>query len=322
MLTSRLMLKYPELHEKFAATRGGDRISVDQQMNCNPYNQGCSGGYPYLVAAYSSFNDLVSQECIEQQSSSSENITHNEHWQCDASKLSGQACKEHFRVKNWHYIGGSLGRCGLHHLCEDAMREELYKGGPLAVSVEPTSGFGYASGVFHGVSGMDDETMLSEVHSSKDRTDCSDTECYAWRKVDHSVLLVGWGEDLSQGKTCQARVHRVEKSEAIPDAGCEKITNEQDCTKKSACIFRGFPYWIIQNSYGPSFGEEGYLRFGPRGQDPMRVEAMTLAADVVWVNRPGDGAEEAYVSDDAPTSSLLAQASVLAEATRHLDFGS
>jgi cathepsin C len=320
MITSRLMLKYPELHEKFAANRGGDRISVDQQLNCNPYNQGCSGGYPYLVSAWSSFNNLASHECI-QQSAAAHNSTANDHWQCNASKLTNQACKEQFRVKNWHYIGGSLGRCGLHHLCEDAMREELYKGGPLAVSVEPTSGFGYAGGVFHGVSGTNDDTMLSETHNTSDKVDCSDTECYAWRKVDHSVLLVGWGEDLSQGKSCQARVHRVEKWEAIPDAGCEKIHNEKDCMEKVDCVFRGFPYWIIQNSYGSSFGEEGYLRFGPRGQDPMRVEAMTLAADVLWVNRPGGDDDELAETDNAPVGSALTQESILAEATRHLDFG-
>jgi cathepsin C len=306
------MLKYPELHEKFASEKGGDRISVDQQLQCNPYNQGCAGGYPYMVSAWSSFNSLVSDKCFGRRNGTTG---------CSQLGASGQdksqdeACKEQFRVKNWRYLGGSLGRCGLHHLCEDAMREELYKGGPLAVSVEPTAGFGYASGVLHGVPGMNDAGMLSETHSGQDKIDCNDTECYAWRKVDHSVLLVGWGEDLSQGKTCQSRVHRVEKFEAIPDAGCEKIHSEKDCKKKPECIYRGFPYWTIQNSYGTGYGEDGYLRFGPRGQDVMRVEAMTLAADVTWVNRPG-GEEPGAIQEPAQP-----EKSFLAEASPHADFG-
>lgn len=43
MITSRAMLKYPELHEKFASKKGAQRISVHQQLNCNLYNQGCGG---------------------------------------------------------------------------------------------------------------------------------------------------------------------------------------------------------------------------------------------------------------------------------------
>jgi hypothetical protein len=312
MLTSRLMLKYPELHEKFAQSRGADRISVEQQLNCNPFNQGCGGGYPYLVSAWSFGNDLVSQKCVEQSRSTTNRTTSPRgDTQCPKN-FNGESCKERFRVSNWRYLGGSLGRCGLHHLCEDAMREELYKGGPLAVSVEPTAGFGYSDGVYHGVAGIQEKGLLYEAAGKKEKTNCTDTECFIWRKVDHSVLLVGWGEDLSQGKTCQPRVHPTVETEVIPDAGCESVKNEQDCAKKSECIFRGYPYWIIQNSYGPGFGREGYLYFGPRGQDPMRVESMTLAADVTWVNREGDM--------EAKRGSSPSSSSFLASATGHFDF--
>lgn len=312
MLTSRLMLKYPELHEKFAEAKGGDRISVEQQLNCNHFNQGCSGGYPYLISAWSFANDVVSQQCIEQSQAGNTTAAKKSEAPTCTREFKGKACQERFRVKNWRYVGGSLGRCGLHHLCEDAMREELYKGGPMAVSVEPAAGFGYADGVYHGVSGMEDKGLLFEKPKKGNAT-CKDTECYIWRKVDHSVLLVGWGEDLTKGKTCQPRVHRTaETMPSIPDAGCEAIKIELDCSKKPECVFRGFPYWIIQNSYGAGFGRQGYLYFGPRGQDPMRVESMTLAADVTWVNRPDlqEGSDDTAV----PKSSFLAQA------TQHVDF--
>jgi len=159
---------------------------------------------------------------------------------------------------------------------------------------------------------MEDKSLLSEL-PKKDKRDCKDTECFIWRKVDHSVLLVGWGEDLTNGKTCQQRVHRSAETEVIPDAGCEAIKSEEACVKKSECIYRGFPYWIIQNSYGPGFGREGYLYFGPRGQDPMRVESMTLAADVTWINRPG--------GEESGSAAALPETAFRATAEQHLDFG-
>merc|ERR1719389_525873 len=62
-------------------------------------------------------------------------------------------CKDdRFRVRHFRYVGGSFGRCGSKRLCEAALREELYKGGPLVVSVEPSDEFQFFSGgVLHDV---------------------------------------------------------------------------------------------------------------------------------------------------------------------------
>ena len=56
-----------------------------------------------------------------------------------------------------------------------------------------------------------------------------------WEKVDHSVLLVGWGVDEING---------------------EKVK-----------------YWILQNSWGSYWGESGYMRF-IRGTDHLGIESI------------------------------------------------
>jgi len=308
MITSRLMLKYPELHSRFASKKGADRLSVEQQMQCNPYNQGCAGGYPYLIAKWSFENEMKTDSCVSQAIKTDS---------CP-STWDSPGCADSFRVYTWRYVGGALGRCGLHHLCEAAIREELYKGGPMAVSIEP-SGFGYSGGVLHATPGLEDKSLSYEAHTSKDLADCKDAECYIWRKVDHSVLLVGWGEDNSKGLSCQARFPKISESDLAknPVKTCEKIQNADDCGQNSACVWQGFPFWTVQNSYGKGFGENGYLSFGPRGQDVMRVESMVLSADVEWIGRASGKAQESRQVPEHQNQKHSASGHRHAEIKRH-----
>jgi len=54
-----------------------------------------------------------------------------------------------------------------------------------------------------------------------------------WRKVGHSALLVGWGVDDKSGDK----------------------------------------YWLIQNSWGDNWGEDGYFKI-LRGRDELHIESM------------------------------------------------
>lgn len=292
MLTSRLMIQHPELHAKYAAKRGADRISTKQQLSCNSYNQGCAGGYPYLVSKWSYENDLYSEMCVANKPDAE---------LCE-SDLQGIHCEDRFRVPSWRYIGGALGRCGMHHICEAAIREELYKGGPVvgSMDVERPQNQGidlllYSGGVLHALPGLEDPGLEAEIHTKRDLTDCIDADCFIFRKVSHAVLFVGWGEDQTHGRTCQARFHSSVEESAGPksapsgwtlNADCEKLKTEAECTtRKDVCVWRGFPYWVLQNSWGPHFGMGGYFQLGPRGQNPRWLESFASAADVEWVRR-------------------------------------
>ncbi len=84
--------------------------------------------------------------------------------------------------------------------------EELYRHGPFVVSFEPDYDFLlYKSGVYHKL----DKNFVPPPGDKPE-----------WEKVDHSVLLVGWGED---------------------DLTAEK-------------------YWLVQNTWGPDWGESGFFR--------------------------------------------------------------
>jgi len=53
MLDARVSIKYNE----------EVLLSVQHSIDCNYYNQGCDGGYPYLVGKYASEDYLVPDDC-------------------------------------------------------------------------------------------------------------------------------------------------------------------------------------------------------------------------------------------------------------------
>ena len=85
------------------------------------------------------------------------------------------------------------------------MLEELQNNGPFVVSFETDVNFiYYKSGIYHS---LDTKNKFFSLKSE-------------WNKIDHSVLLVGFGED--------------------------EITKEK--------------FWILQNTWGPNWGEGGFFR--------------------------------------------------------------
>lgn len=64
-----------------------------------------------------------------------------------------------------------------------------------------------------------------------------------WERVDHAVTVVGWGEVSHQ---------------------------DRSATK----------YWIVQNSWGSDWGEDGYI-YILRGKDNAGVESMATYINVI-----------------------------------------
>eukprot|EP00917_Polyrhabdina_sp_WS-2016_P025540 GHVP01054980.1.p1 GENE.GHVP01054980.1~~GHVP01054980.1.p1 ORF type:complete len:505 (+),score=81.97 GHVP01054980.1:1952-3466(+) len=121
------------------------------------------------------------------------------------------------RVKGWNYVGGAYGKSD-----EESILLELLERGPLGVSVEPSREFlNYSSGIFR---------QGGYVQQERDKDN------FRWMKVDHALLIVGYGSSHEDGD-----------------------------------------YWIVENSWGPLWGEGGYVRI-PRGENSLAIENAAVYA--------------------------------------------
>jgi cathepsin C len=136
----------------------GEGFSYQFPLFCGEYNQGCDGGYPELVAKWSHDVTLLPESC-------------------GTYDLGDQSCKvtcdvgsaDQYRVADYGYVGGYYGGS-----TEANMMQEVHENGPIAIAIEPNDDFMYyEQGVYEHASALFDE----------------------WTKVDHAVLLTGWGED-------------------------------------------------------------------------------------------------------------------------------
>jgi cathepsin C len=144
--------------------------SISFPLHCGEYNQGCKGGYGFLASKWSEDVGLLPASCFPYNTSATCQVSH-----CDAKTL-----KKRYRAANHHLVGGFYGNSST-----VPMMLELFENGPLVVSFEPTDDFMmYSGGIFSQIEVAVPAPLLK-----------SHTE---WQKVDHAVLLVGWGEDMGQ----------------------------------------------------------------------------------------------------------------------------
>mmetsp|Transcript_93356 Transcript_93356/g.200319 ORF Transcript_93356/g.200319 Transcript_93356/m.200319 type:complete len:563 (-) Transcript_93356:55-1743(-) len=142
--------------------------SINFPLFCSEYNQGCKGGYGLLTAKWSRDVGLLPATCMRYNTGGSCKL------ECNLSSLEGKR----FRADNHRYVGSWYGNSSL-----QSIKEELHKHGPLVLGLEPAEDFMfYSEGIYKSATPVN---MLHAVNQE-------------WEKVDHAVLLVGWGEEFGQ----------------------------------------------------------------------------------------------------------------------------
>jgi cathepsin C len=136
-------------------------FSISFPLYCSEYNQGCDGGYAFLTSKWSEDVGLIPATCARYASSGSCSVS------CSQDEMGPK-----LRASGHHYVGGYYGGA-----TASAIMQELQKG-PVVVSLEPKSDLMYYQGGIY-------ESTPDEVHQE-------------WERVDHAVLLVGYGEEAGR----------------------------------------------------------------------------------------------------------------------------
>lgn len=165
MLESRLRI--------FTNNEFNDKLSAQYLVSCNFYTEGCNGGYPTLVNKFISEFGAVPERCMEWLGDDGEcNKV------CDESSLPYKVS-----VSDFYYIGGYYGASD-----EESMMKELRARGPIIGNFEPQMDFSYyIGGVYSKVPMRPDVDGISDMNMRENHIEME--------KVDHSVLIVGWGEE-------------------------------------------------------------------------------------------------------------------------------
>lgn len=121
-------------------------------------------------------------------------------------------------AEDYYYVGDYYG-----YTNEDNIYVDLRDNGPMVISLAPSYLFSsYRSGIFD-----PDGNTYKKLNMAQPE----------WQKVDHSVVLVGYG------------------------------------------VENGIEYWMIQNSWGVNWGDNGYMKLR-KGRNLINIESLAESVKV------------------------------------------
>lgn len=242
-------------------------LSAQDALSCADTNQGCEGGYPILVAKYSKDFGLLAEQdapyraksdaCDKvdssfiQAASASSTVVRTHGNRRAQSLLSTLSTASQAQTQDARRLLTNTPTSTRYH-AKGARYVGGYYGGCGEVSMmeELQDGpivvaFDAPNSLFHYKHGIYTGSDPPSESSGDDNKIKN-----PWEKTNHAVICVGYGVDN------------------------EKIDSETNA---------GMKYWIIKNTWGKDWGEDGYFRIR-RGSDECGIESMAVAADPVIVS--------------------------------------
>lgn len=156
-------------------TNNKDQTKFSRQfpLACSFYTEGCQGGYPYLVAKFMNEFEIIPENCMpyNPKIQNCKNI-------CDYTLN-----KYKYRVSKFEYLGGFYGGTS-----EVDIMKEIRARGPIPGNMKVPWTFSYyRQGIFSEKTLIKNSGKLNKIRMLDKQL--------TWSNVEHSILLVGYGEE-------------------------------------------------------------------------------------------------------------------------------
>jgi hypothetical protein len=181
-------------------TNGGMNpdISIQQQLDCNFYTEGCDGGLPINNAKWAWEFELVDTQCYDR-------ATNGVEGQC-INDLSGSEDCITYEVENFYYVGGNYGG-----VSEELIMKERVAHGPVTAVLNAPPYLQMYQGCILEQECSNDATEI-HAHTNTDTVENSMPTFLQqtrhrissqslwergieWEMVNHSIVIVGYGMD-------------------------------------------------------------------------------------------------------------------------------
>ncbi|XP_026191941.1 probable cathepsin C [Cyclospora cayetanensis] len=224
------------------------KLSPQSILACSFYNQGCHGGFPYLVGKHATEMGILQDGCMPyngmdlnscpvlQRSPQQQPKEYTSSFLAlDSESNACHVGDQRWFASDYGYVGGCY-ECSQCSGEENIMREIMESGPVTAAFDAPASLFSYTSGVYD-----TEDAPHARVCDTPGAPGAS-KGLSGWEFTNHAVNLVGWGE--------------TEGSEASPP----------------------LKYWIVRNTWGSGWGNRGYFLLR-RGKNVGGIESQVSFID-------------------------------------------
>ncbi|OII77766.1 papain family cysteine protease [Cryptosporidium andersoni] len=161
-------------------------LSAQSILSCSPFNQGCDGGYPFLVGKQALEIGISSNDCMEYEATDNKECHFSPYIGDYIIEKDGCTESERWFAKDYGYIGGCYG-CS----SEESMKREIYHHGPIVVAmhIDPSL-LVYEDGIY-------DVTPKNHAKFC----DLPNKQLNGWEYTNHAIVVVGWGEQETSEST-------------------------------------------------------------------------------------------------------------------------